>query len=128
MAEKKVLALPSYQLASSSPSDLSQHAPLRLRLLVLLSSFLLTYHLCARVWPGNLEDSFAATTSPARVRWVSCGKGIEGYECANVTVPLDYHNVSDPRTVTIAVTRFPATDKANRYVHTKSWRKLESLM
>ena len=45
------------------------------------------------------------------IDWKSCG---EGFQCANVSVPLDHHNASDPRTMSIAVTRFLATDKQNR--------------
>jgi hypothetical protein len=117
MDDKKGLALPSYQPASNSTSDTTtKRAPLHLRLLVLSASFFFTYTLCARVWPEHQGKLYVPTTGSNHVHWTSCGEGIEGYECANVTVPLDYHNASDPRTVTIAVTRFPATDKANRYV------------
>jgi hypothetical protein len=45
------------------------------------------------------------------VEWSVCG---EGLQCANISVPLDYHNKSDARTITIAVNRFSATDKPNR--------------
>jgi hypothetical protein len=48
---------------------------------------------------------------PAQVKWVECGNN---YDCANIAVPLDYHNASDKRTYTLAVTRYKATDKKNR--------------
>lgn len=45
------------------------------------------------------------------VEWKSCGDNYKGYQCANVTgIPLDWHNTSDPRTITIAVTKYLATN------------------
>lgn len=46
------------------------------------------------------------------VEWSLCG---DNFQCANISVPLDYHNTSDERMVTIAVTRYLATDKENRW-------------
>lgn len=51
------------------------------------------------------------------VKWTDCGESRENYRCANISVPLDYHNASDERTTTIAVTKYHATDKANRLVY-----------
>jgi hypothetical protein len=50
-------------------------------------------------------------TTKDGVQWKSCG---DGFQCANITVPLNYHDASDGRTVAIAVTRLPASDKKNR--------------
>jgi hypothetical protein len=47
------------------------------------------------------------------VQWKPCAEQGE-FECANVSVPLDYHNTSDERTLSIAVTRFPAKDRKNK--------------
>jgi hypothetical protein len=68
----------------------------------------------------TLAGALGLIRSPSRgndrVQWKSCGEGIELLQCANVSVPLDHHNTSDPRTVTIALTRLPASDKENRRV------------
>ncbi|KDQ62913.1 hypothetical protein JAAARDRAFT_188552 [Jaapia argillacea MUCL 33604] len=48
------------------------------------------------------------------VEWKSCGEGFDGFQCANISLPLDYHNDSDPRTVTISVNRFLATNTTHR--------------
>ena len=53
----------------------------------------------------------AKPMDPGVVDWKPCG---EGFQCANVSVPLDHHNTSNPRTMNIAVNRFLATDKQNR--------------
>ncbi|TFK45306.1 hypothetical protein OE88DRAFT_1689184 [Heliocybe sulcata] len=45
------------------------------------------------------------------VNWKACG---DNFQCANIAVPLDYHNASDPRVVTIAVTRYLATNTTHR--------------
>jgi hypothetical protein len=109
--------LPSHQWADASPTP-AKRASMRLRLLVLSLAFFLTYNVCERL--QSRSDSSVSLKHPCpsgnhgRVHWKSCGEGIEGYECANVTVPLDYHNSSDSRTMSIAVTRFPAPDRANR--------------
>jgi hypothetical protein len=56
-----------------------------------------------------------ATTTAANsaVQWTACDSG---FQCTNITVPYDYHNASDPRTMSIAVKRLLATDTANRLV------------
>jgi hypothetical protein len=68
----------------------------------------------------TLAGALGLIRGPSRVddgvQWKSCGEGIELLQCANVSVPLDHHNTSDPRTVTIALTRLPASDKENRRV------------
>ncbi|KZT30140.1 hypothetical protein NEOLEDRAFT_1054630 [Neolentinus lepideus HHB14362 ss-1] len=46
--------------------------------------------------------------------WTDCGPAIQDYECANISVPLDHHNASDPRRVSIALTRLPATNTTFR--------------
>jgi hypothetical protein len=67
--------------------------------------------------PSVKGASFGADTStetPSKsVKWTTCG---DNFECANITVPLDYHNTTDKRTYGLAITRYMATDKKNRYV------------
>lgn len=47
--------------------------------------------------------------------WKSCGENYgDNVQCANVTVPLDYHNPGDGRTYSVAMARLLASDKANR--------------
>jgi hypothetical protein len=58
-----------------------------------------------------LVTSTAAASST--VQWTGCGSG---FQCTNITVPYDYHNASDARTMSIAVKRLLATDTANRLV------------
>ncbi|RJF41225.1 alpha/beta fold hydrolase [Actinomyces sp. 2119] len=41
--------------------------------------------------------------------WVGCEDGSEGYECATLTVPLDYDQ-PDGQTITLALKRLPASD------------------
>ncbi|WP_139738477.1 alpha/beta hydrolase [Actinomyces wuliandei] len=41
--------------------------------------------------------------------WGSCEDGSEGYECATLTVPLDYDQ-PDGQTITLALKRLPASD------------------
>lgn len=43
--------------------------------------------------------------------WRKCGSGLE---CRNVTVPLDWNNELDGRTVELAVLRSPALDQSNK--------------
>jgi len=59
---------------------------------------------------------FAPTASavgqadPPRIAWSSCG---DGFQCADVPVPLDYDRPSDG-TITLALLRLPAADPAKR--------------
>ncbi|TFK56596.1 alpha/beta-hydrolase [Heliocybe sulcata] len=62
----------------------------------------------------SLGLSSHLTQGGTAVNWKSCGDGYEGYQCANITLPLDYHNSSDPRTVTISVNRYLATNVTHR--------------
>jgi hypothetical protein len=56
-------------------------------------------------------------TSASGVHWKSCGGGYgDELQCANVSVPLNYRNESDGRTINVAVTRLLAADKENRCV------------
>jgi hypothetical protein len=61
------------------------------------------------IWP---KVSQAAPT-PGKVHWTPCG---DNQDCANVTVPLDYHAPDDRRTYSIAVRRYKATDVNHRCV------------
>lgn len=45
------------------------------------------------------------------IEWAFCGDNLQ---CANVPVPLDHNNTRDARTITIALTRYLATDQVNR--------------
>ena len=54
-----------------------------------------------------------STVSPAgRLNWSKC-PDTDGYDCATLSVPLDYANPS-AKSITIALNRRPADDKANR--------------
>jgi hypothetical protein len=66
--------------------------------------------LAASAYLAWLVTTTAATST---VKWTACGTG---FQCANITVPYDYHNSSDARTMSIAVKRLSATDTANRSV------------
>jgi hypothetical protein len=44
-------------------------------------------------------------------QWSACGNG---FECANISVPLDWNDPNGNETATIAVTRLPAPSKSNR--------------
>ena len=48
------------------------------------------------------------------VEWGSCEGQGEPWECGAIDVPLDYRRVADVGTVSISVTRLPATDSARR--------------
>jgi hypothetical protein len=99
---------------SSSP----KRALFCVRLFVLFVGFCVSYSVCEWLWgvPSSPTICIASSYDNHTVHWKSCGEGIEGYECANITLPLDYHNTNDTRTTTIAVTRLPATDRANKCV------------
>jgi hypothetical protein len=65
---------------------------------------------------GNPIHSWFVTSTTG-VHWKSCGEGYgDELQCANVSVPLDYRNESDGRTMSIAVTRLLAANKENRRV------------
>jgi hypothetical protein len=90
------------------------HALVRLRQLVLLCFAL---SLLFRWLTVTLSVERADAPSGG-IQWTTCG---ENFECANVSVPLDYHNASDERTVTVAVNRFLATDHKHRHVYSEDW-------
>lgn len=59
--------------------------------------------------------SLGSRDNSTKVSWVPCGAGLsDAFQCANVPVPLDYNNTSDTRTISLAVTRFLASDQVNR--------------
>jgi pimeloyl-ACP methyl ester carboxylesterase len=67
---------------------------------------------------GSVLVAPAATAAPdvlatPHIPWQPCGADFPGFDCANVAVPLDY---DQPRgaTITLALARKPATDKAHR--------------
>ena len=69
--------------------------------------------------PGSgLIITYGALQEPSDARgvnWKACGEGLgEEFQCARISVPLDYRNSSDKRTIKIAVTRLLASDKKNR--------------
>ncbi|MBE1876096.1 alpha/beta fold hydrolase [Myceligenerans pegani] len=62
----------------------------------------------------------AGPTTPTRdapaipeIAWGSCDDGADAFDCASVEVPSDYDRPHGP-TTTVAATRLPATDPANR--------------
>ena len=50
----------------------------------------------------------------AAVEWAECDDQPEPWQCATLTMPLDYRRPDDLGTVSIAVTMLPATDPAAR--------------
>ncbi len=48
-----------------------------------------------------------------RIRWASCGPGLDAFQCATVKVPQDYDRPYGP-TTSLALTRLPAADPARR--------------
>jgi hypothetical protein len=57
--------------------------------------------------------SGCASSSVHNVTWAYCEEG-RPYLCANITAPLDWSNLSDPRTVKIAVTKLPARNQTHK--------------
>jgi hypothetical protein len=70
----------------------------------------------AQAQATSLDEVARITAAPLSksVKWTACG---DNFDCSNIIVPLDYKNATDKRTYTVAVTRFKATDKNNRYVN-----------
>ena len=61
--------------------------------------------------PRSPISSHPASPAPqTKLNWTDCGNG---FQCANLTVPLDYSH-PDKGTIGIAINRKPATDHANR--------------
>lgn len=67
--------------------------------------------------------TFGATTSHkalsnriSNVEWKGCEALGKEFQCSSVSVPLDYRNAGDERTIKIALTRFLASDQASRWV------------
>jgi len=59
-------------------------------------------------WSSKTTDHDASTFGFAstNLQWSSCG---DRFQCANLSVPLDYMNHEDNRTASIAITRYLAT-------------------
>jgi hypothetical protein len=104
------------------------------KIVILSLSFLGLFFVCATLFPYRNHvtvcrwpETEVYKLSEQRVQWRPCGEGIEGYDCTNITVPLDYETWNDEpyshpsKTMTIAITRFKATDSKNRYVIVGSW-------
>ena len=58
------------------------------------------------VYPFNPSPPFGLANS--KLQWVSCG---DRFQCANLSVPLDYLNDHDNRTASIAITRYLASKR-----------------
>lgn len=80
-----------------------------------LSGLVLGSVLISSAMIGAAPQAGAAAPEVAvpRLAWSSCGPGLEDFDCATVEVPTDYDR---PRgaTTTIALTRLPAGDPAQR--------------
>src|SRR5690349_21028896 len=66
--------------------------------------------------PAVAAPTAASTTAAVpQLAWASCGDdpALAAFECATATVPTD-HDEPDGATTTLALTRLPATDPANR--------------
>lgn len=83
---------------------------------ILVACFALRFaylHLTLPTGHGHICHYLAKPNSG--IYWKSCGEDYgDEFQCANVTVPLDYHNASDTRTYSVGVTRLLASDKENR--------------
>lgn len=68
---------------------------------------------CTRGSTGgsSTSPSPSPSSSAETLSWTSCGGG---FQCASLTVPLDYANRSNGKTIKIAIVRKPALDQANR--------------
>jgi hypothetical protein len=71
------------------------------RTILLVSSL---HHLAAKA----IGDTYRRSEP---FQWSACGNG---FECANISVPLDWNDPNGNETATIAVTRLPAPSKSNR--------------
>jgi pimeloyl-ACP methyl ester carboxylesterase len=70
----------------------------------------------AALLASGVPAATAAATSPVpQIDWTTCGDdpALAAFECATVDVPTD-HDEPDGATTTLALTRLPATDPANR--------------
>ena len=54
-----------------------------------------------------------AGAAPQKISWSPCFQKLGAFKCATVQVPLDYDNPNGT-TISIALTRLPATDQAHR--------------
>ena len=60
---------------------------------------------------SKTSPSPGSSPSVHALSWTSCGGG---FQCANLTVPLDYANADNAKTIQLALLRKPALDQANR--------------
>ena len=60
---------------------------------------------------SHVSPNPSPSPSSQALTWTSCGGG---FQCANLTVPLDYSNPGNGKTIQLALIRKPATDQANR--------------
>ncbi|HET9649258.1 MAG TPA: alpha/beta fold hydrolase, partial [Microlunatus sp.] len=60
-----------------------------------------------------VEERKLAAVAVPRLRWSGCGAELKAFQCATATVPLDYDEPNG-RTITVALTRLPATDRSHR--------------
>src|SRR5262245_37855808 len=75
-------------------------------------AFVFTIALFALATPINA----AASTPPAQppvIQWTACATAAAPFECATVSVPLDYDQPDGER-ISLALARVPATDQAHR--------------
>ena len=56
--------------------------------------------------PGSLFLTHVKIHTSPSLNWISCS---ERFQCGNLSVHLDYHNITDKRTASIAITRYLAT-------------------
>lgn len=62
---------------------------------------------------GGTTTTTKPAFQPAPVQWKPCDIDVKPFDCATVSVPLDYDH-PDGRKIDLALKRRPATDKANR--------------
>lgn len=58
----------------------------------------------------DIPSAVFSSASP-RLNWASCG---DRFQCANLSVPLDYMNATEKRTASIAITRYLASNENSR--------------
>jgi pimeloyl-ACP methyl ester carboxylesterase len=101
------------EFAMSGNPSLRGASP-RLVLIVLAAVALLGLAaLTGNARPERASAGVPGTASEQALAWTDCDDHVEGWQCAILTVPLDYAR-PDGATIDLALTRLPASDPARR--------------
>ena len=98
-------------MMSDNPGSKPPNAASHKRFAVLAAVTLLALALA-----GALATSSSAGTTEANaltLNWAACPDGAEGWQCAGLTVPLDYAH-PEGASIELALTRLPAGDPTRR--------------